>query len=248
MMSKIFTSRTSLMILVFCSGYLVASLTLTQGKQQSTDDPRSQRESQTGPSSPRSISDRSSGISQSEHRRLKLAEHWENADMDLIIGKMDSIKTFESNTFDTGLSQELCDYLAISRSESAVIDAALRSTAKELKKLQTSAIEATQVDDITSKFVIRKFPNQGGELKETLQRTLQETLGDNRYFLFRKISRHPLGFTFMNFGESDIHITMKTSGPPGNQRYQTRVSGGTHTSLFETQGVPPAFAHLIEQE
>jgi len=179
---------------------------------------------------------------------VELAENWENADMDLIIGKMDSIKTFESNTYDTGLSQELCDYLAISRSENAAIDEAIQSTVKQLQQIQISSIETTQVDDTTSKFLIKKFPDQGGCIKESLQETIRETLGENRSFIFSKIARDSMDGAFLNFGENEVNITMKTKGSPGAERYETIISNGTSSRLFETEGVPPDLLHLLQEE
>ena len=195
-----------------------------------------------------SRSDRPTGTSKSELARRELAEHWENADMELIIEQLDSIKIFESNTFDTGLSQELCEYLAISRSEQSAIDAGIRSTVEELQRLQLSSVEATQVDDSTSKFVIKKFPDQGGAIKEALRKTIRETLGDKRYFLFSKISSDSLGYTFLDYGETDVHITMKRSGPPGPRHSETMVFTERMTRRFETEGVPPAFEYLLQVE
>jgi len=248
MMSKTFTLRALLAFLFFGLGYLIAWFTLTVDPRQAADDSSSRKGSRSGPSTPQLRSNRSLGTSLSERRRLELAEHWENADMDFVIKKMDSIKTFETNTYDTGLSQELCDYLAISRSENAAIDEAIRSTVKQLKKLQASSIETTRIDDMTSKFVIKKFPAQGGDIKESPQMTIRETLGDNRSFLFSKIARDSLGYTFLDFGETDVHITMKTSGPPGAQRYETMISSGTGRRRFETEGVPPDLVHLLHVE
>jgi hypothetical protein len=248
MMSKFFTSRAILVILVFGLGYLVAWITLPSGPSHSANESPSQKESRMGRGSLPSRSNRPAGASQSETARLKLVEHWENADMELIIEKLDSIKTFESNTFDTGLSLELCEYLAISRSEQTAIDTGIRSAVEELQRLQISSVEATQVDDRTSKFVIKKFPDQGGAIKEALRKTIRETLGDNRYFLFSKISSDSLGYTFLDYGETDVHITMKRSGPPGPRHYETMVFTERMTHRFETEGVPPAFEYLLKVE
>lgn len=243
-MSKFFTSRTFLGIALFGLGYLIAWLTLAPGSVQVVDG-HSVKEG-SAPSSPYQRSDRSSGTSQSERRRAELAEHWENADMEFIVGKMDSIKTFEANTYDTGLSQELCDYLAISRSENATIDRAIRSAIEQFQEIQTSSIEMTEVDDTTSKFLIKKFPDEGGNLKESLKETIRETLGENRSFLFNKIARDSMDQAFLNFGESDVHITIKTSGPPGDERYETMVSYGATSSRYETKEVPPELLHLLK--
>lgn len=247
-MSKTFTSRTLLAILFFGLGYLIAWSTLTLESRQAADDSSSPKGSRSGPSTLQVQSKRFPGNSQSQRRRLELAEHWENADMEFIIGKMDSIKTFESNSYETGLSQELCDYLAISRSENAAINDAIRSTVEQLTKLQASSIETTRIDDTTSKFVIKKFPAQGGDIKESLQKTIRQTLGDNRSFLFSKIARDSLGFTCLDYGETDVHITMKISGPPGVQRYETVISSGTGSRRFETEAVPPDLLHLLQVE
>jgi hypothetical protein len=248
MMSKFFATRPFLIILCFGLGYLIAWLTLPPGSSQSAEGSSSAKGSRTGQGALPTRSDRVAGTSKSEIARLELAEHWENADMELIIEKIDSIKTFETNTFDTGLSLELCDYLAVSRSEQTVIDAAIRSTVEELQRLQISSVEATQADDTTSKFVIKKFPDQGGAIKEALHKTIRETLGDNRYFLFSKISRASLGFTFLDYGVTDVHITMKRSGPPGPRHYETMVFTERMTHRFETEGVPPAIEHLLNVE
>jgi hypothetical protein len=245
-MNKIFTSRISLGITLFGLGYLIAWITLTPGSRQVVDDSPSLDGSRAGAGAQRLQSSRPSGTSQSELRREELAEHWENADMDFIVEKMDSIKTFESNTYDTGLSQELCDYLAISRNENATIDRAIRSAVEQFQELQASSIEMTQVDDTTSKFLIKKFPDEGGNLKESLQETIRETLGENRSFLFSKIARGSMGHAFLDFGESDVHITMTTSGPPGDQQYVTMVSSGIGSRRFETKGVPLELMYLLK--
>lgn len=247
-MNKTFTSRALLAFLFFGLGYLIAWFTLTPESRQAEDDSSSLKGSRSGPGNLQLRSNRSPGTSQSERRRLELAGHWENADMDSIIGKMDSIKTFEYNSYETGLSQELCDYLAISRSENTAIDEAIRSTAEQLKKLQASSIETSQIDDTTSKFVIKKFPAQGGDIKESLQMKIRETLGDNRSFLFSKIVRDSLAYTFLDYGETDVHITMKTSGPPGTRRYETLISSGTGSRRFETEAIPPDLLHLLQVE
>jgi hypothetical protein len=93
-----------------------------------------------------------------------------------------------------------------------------------------------------------EFPDQGGAIKEALRKTIRETLGDNRYFLFSKISRGSLGYAFLDYGETDVHITMKRSGPPGPRHYETMVFTERRTHRFETEGVPPAFEYLLKVE
>ena len=240
-MSRIFKSRCLLMILFFGLGYLVAWFTLTPdvGKNELKEGTCDVRSKSVHPQT---------GTTNSERARLKLAEHWENADMGGIIEKIDRIKTFESNTSDTGLSHELCEYLAISRTERAAIDSAIQSTLEEFKRLQLSHIETTQVDDSTNKFVIKQFSNEGETAREILHSTILETLGENRYFLFTRISRGALNDTFLNFGEADVHITVKVSGVPGTQRYETMLSYGAVSRRFETEDVPAPLAHLLHMK
>ena len=248
MMSKIFKSCYLLVIPFFGLGYLVAWFTLTPDVGKNELRNSVQNEVKEGTCDVRSKSARPTGTSNSERARLKLAEHWENADMGGIIEKIDQIKTFESNTSDTGLSHELCEYLAISRAERTAIDAAIQSTLEEFKRLQLSHLETTQIADSTNNFIIKQFPNEGGTAREALHSKILETLGENRYFLFTKISRHALNDTFLNFGEADVHITMKVSGVLGAQRYETMLSHGAVSRRFETEDVPAPLAHLLHMK
>jgi hypothetical protein len=229
-------------------GYLVAWFTLTPNVGKNELRNSAHNEVKEGTSDVRSKSARPTGTSNPERARLKLAEHWENADMGGIIEKIGRIKTFESNTSDTGLSHELCEYLAISRAERTAIDSAIQSTLEEFKRLQRSHIETTQVDDSTNNIVIKQFPNEGETAREALHSTILETLGGNRYFLFTKISGGVLNDTFLNFGEADVHITVKVSGVPGTQRYETMLSYGTVSRRFETEDVPAPLAHLLHMK
>jgi len=237
-----------LAILFFGLGYLVAWCTLTRNVGKS--DLRNSAPNEVKKSAPnvRSGSVRPPGASTPERARLKHAEHWENADMGGIIEKIDRIKTFESNASDTGLSHELCEYLAISRAEKTAINAAIQSTLEEFKRLQLSHIETIQVDDSTNRFIIKQFPNEGETAREILHSTILETLGENRYFLFTKISGAVLNDTFLNFGEADVHITVKVSGVPGTQRYETMLSYGAVSRRFETEDVPSPLAHLLHMK
>lgn len=247
-MSKIFKSRTSLVIAVFGSGYLLGVFAHPPDSGKTTEGPPGDGAQGAIRRSRYLGADRAPDFSRSEDGRIKLAKYWEDADMDAIIGKAESIKTFESNTFDTGISREMCDYLAISRTEKSAIDSAIRATVEQLQELQSSSVEATRIDDNTTKFVIRKFPNEGGTLREGLQKTLVETLGENRYFMFSKIAKYELDFSTLNFGENDIQITMTRSASQGAQQYETMFISDAGSRRFETDGVPPAFSHLIEMK
>jgi hypothetical protein len=247
-MSKISSSRYFLPILFFGLGYMFAWLTLMPGSGQTAPGHSGKQETKSGIDAVHSKPVRPTGATETERARLKRAESWDNADMGGIIEKLDRIETFESNTSDTGLSHQLCEALAISRTERAAIDAVIQSSLEKIQRLQLSHLETTPSGGSTSKFVIKQFPNEGGAVRDALRSTILETLGDNRYFMFTKISGDALNDTFWGFGDAAVHVTMKDSSVPGDRRYETMLSHRTGSRRFETENVPSALAHLLHMK
>lgn len=240
-MNRIPSSRYFLPGLLFGLGYLTAWVTRMPDSGHALLERTLRNEPQTSRSRPI----RPEGSAESERVRLKRAGNLDDLDMGLFLEEINRIKTFESNTFDTGISQELCECLAISRAERRVIDSAIQSSLEKIQRLQLTRIETIEAGDSVNRFVIHPFPAEGAALTDELRATILETLGENRYFLFSKITGDAMDDTFWNSGAEDVHITIIKSGIPGSRSYETMLSHGNKSRRFETEGVPATMSHLF---
>jgi len=148
------------------------------------------------------------------------------------------------------LGDDICEYLSITRVERAALDEAVRDARLELQAEQRKQLRREDAKDGVLKFTISSFPEKGTAEKEKLLTRIGATLGAERSLLFMRVGKESLKSSFLNFGASETSISIRpqTRGVANERVYETYISSGRSSRLFETPGIPQLLSGVIELE
>lgn len=90
------------------------------------------------------------------------------------------------------------------------------------------------------------FPETGRIEKEKLLTQISARLGAERSLLFMRVANESLKDCFLNFGDSEVRVSIQTTGTDGDSNYVTQIAAGNKSRRFETRGIPSLLKGLVE--
>jgi hypothetical protein len=135
------------------------------------------------------------------------------------------VRVFDDN-FE--LSQEVAEALGLSDSEYQSLNQTLQGTLEEISELRADKVEVRQRSDSQLFLKVRSFGEEGAAVQASLEQSLRQQLGDDRYASFMLLAGDDLAREYSQFGEGYQTISFNIYDSQNDGARRVRIVDRLH--------------------
>ncbi len=149
---------------------------------------------------------------------------------------------------DQSISDEICEYLAITQEERTGLNGVIQQTLRKLQLQQIKNIRTVQVGNDGTEFIIAPFQSIGRVERQELCASIEKTLGSERAVLLAKLTNGLVDDSFLGFGASECRISIRPMEGGDGTKWSTHVMVDGRSRLFETPDIPEFLKGVVEAD
>lgn len=168
--------------------------------------------------------------------------------------KEEGVVVFDEN-FE--LNKEIAEALGLSDSDYGILSQTLRSALEDIDDLRAENVEVRQKSDSQLFLKIRSFGDDGAEVQASLEESLRQQLGDDRYASFMLMAGDDLANQYFQFGKAYQTISFNLYDSKNDGARRVRVVDRLHVpqengewAVIENKdnfdSMPPGYAPFFE--